>query len=240
MNKHILTSSLTAFALASSASGVVVASLATETGVGLNGTGFTSTVADDDLLQTEAFTETHLSDFDTNAAAALSLSDGVISTSSATDGSGGRFGVNGDGRFIEYIFTDTQVDIESLVLTVHWSDRTDMGFIVSTSTDGVNFTPSTIVVDGLDNPAGAFGDLTPGAGITNNVINQLTISDDTGANLFSGVQGIRFDFTPNNPPGGNQFNGVYREIDIIGVAVPEPSSALLGLLGGLVAFRRRR
>jgi len=67
---------------------------------------------------------------------------------------------------------------------------------------------------------------------------KLSITEDASGILATGVAGIRFDFP-------DQENGAvgYSEIDVIGspVAIPEPGSLAVLLVGGLgVAARRRR
>lgn len=56
---------------------------------------------------------------------------------------------------------------------------------------------------------------------------------------ITGVQAVRI--TANSVNGGaNAGAFVFREFDVIGAAIPEPSSALLGALGALALLRRRR
>lgn len=57
---------------------------------------------------------------------------------------------------------------------------------------------------------------------------------------ITGVQAVRI--TANAAASANGQNGafVFREFDVIGVAIPEPSSALLGAVGVLALLRRRR
>lgn len=70
---------------------------------------------------------------------------------------------------------------------------------------------------------------------------RVTITNDSGPAIASGVDGIRFVMT-NLPLNSIENNTVYREIDVFGTAsaVPEPSAALLGGLSLLALLRRRR
>ncbi len=70
---------------------------------------------------------------------------------------------------------------------------------------------------------------------------RVTITNDSGPAIASGVDGIRFIMT-NMPLNNIENDTVYREIDVFGAAtaIPEPSSALLGALGLLALLRRRR
>jgi len=60
------------------------------------------------------------------------------------------------------------------------------------------------------------------------------ITDSTGT-IATGVAALRF----SAPTVKNNWGGI-SEIDVFGVAIPEPSSALLGSLGMLALLRRRR
>lgn len=75
-----------------------------------------------------------------------------------------------------------------------------------------------------------------GAGYT-----RVTITNDSGPTIASGVDGIRFIMT-NLPLNNIENDTVYREIDVFGTAsaVPEPSAVLLGSLSVLALLRRRR
>ena len=78
---------------------------------------------------------------------------------------------------------------------------------------------------------------------TNNVqsATRVRITEDTLANLATGVAALRFDFVGTfNPPVENNYTG-YAEIDVFGTPVPEPTSAaLVGLAAVGVLARRRR
>lgn len=68
--------------------------------------------------------------------------------------------------------------------------------------------------------------------------NRTILSNDSGPFIASGVDAVRFTF--NNPAPENGYTG-YSEIDVLGSAVvPEPTSALLLGLAGLMMRHRRR
>jgi hypothetical protein len=100
-------------------------------------------------------------------------------------------------------------------------------FDISYSTDGVNFLPLTSV------------SYQPYA--TNNTnagSSKVTLTDTTGT-LATNVKALRFSFLYS--PTFTE-TAVYREIDVIGVAVPEPGCGVMlvtGLLGIAVSRRRR-
>ncbi|MBK1826579.1 PEP-CTERM sorting domain-containing protein [Haloferula rosea] len=72
---------------------------------------------------------------------------------------------------------------------------------------------------------------------TANTQGAMNITGDGGGLIGTGIAAIRFDF-----PAIQEANGVgYSELDVIGTAtIPEPSTALLGGLGGFLLLRRRR
>jgi len=109
-------------------------------------------------------------------------------------------------------------DIHTINVFSAWIDfRSGQNFAVLFSTDGAVFTP---IIDTGDRPA-------------DNVFQQVSIADDGGAPLGTGITHVQFSVADGSD--------VYREIDIIGVAtVPEPSSSALFGLGGLLLFLRRR
>jgi hypothetical protein len=72
---------------------------------------------------------------------------------------------------------------------------------------------------------------------------RVTVQDDGGAPLATGVSAIRFTaFIPASNTGASTGGSVYRELDVTGTAtVPEPSGALLSAVGlaSLACLRRR-
>jgi hypothetical protein len=66
-----------------------------------------------------------------------------------------------------------------------------------------------------------------------------TITDDSGI-IASNVTGVRFEFFDPYPSIGSLNGTVIRELSITGTAIPEPSVAILGLIGSLGLMRRRR
>ncbi|MBK1835478.1 PEP-CTERM sorting domain-containing protein [Roseibacillus ishigakijimensis] len=77
----------------------------------------------------------------------------------------------------------------------------------------------------------------PGENGEVNVWTEVLISDDDSGVLATGVKAVRFDFATGANAGGT---ATYNEFDIIGTAVPEPSTALLGVFGLLALSARKR
>ena len=65
----------------------------------------------------------------------------------------------------------------------------------------------------------------------------ISLTDSTGV-IASGADAIQFVFS--RPDQGNGSEGVMREVDVFGYALPEPASLSLLLAGALLAYRRRQ
>ncbi len=63
---------------------------------------------------------------------------------------------------------------------------------------------------------------------------KVTLADDQGAAIMTGIQAVRFIATRNGP------DAHFRELDVFGAAVPEPTTMGLVALGALGLLRRRR
>lgn len=120
------------------------------------------------------------------------------------------------------LFNLTQIDV-----IMGWNDsgRDDSSFNALVSVDGILFTQIASYDKGPDNTS-AFS--TP-------VTNLHRIIDDGGAPIAAGVQFVQLQFTDAD----NLVAGMI-ELDVMGVAVPEPGSVGLAGLAGLTLLRRRR
>lgn len=121
---------------------------------------------------------------------------------------------------------DGAYNISSIVsLTGQQASRNGQDYAVKWSSNGTDFSPLTSV-----------------GGETNNVDTsstevQVTISDDAFGFIALGVTHLQFTFSN---VGASNGESVYREIDVLGSAVPEPSSSALLGLGALALILRRR
>jgi hypothetical protein len=108
-----------------------------------------------------------------------------------------------------------------------WNDsgRDDSSFNVLVSTDNLTFSTIATYTKGPDN-TGA---------ITTPVTNLHSVADDGSASIATGIRFVQIQFTDAD----NGYAGV-SEIDVLGTAVPEAGSTVLGLLGGLLLIRRKR
>ena len=104
----------------------------------------------------------------------------------------------------------------------HQDNRLNQHYDIFTSTNGVAFTPLS---------GGAGFTFTPSGGVGGAA--QTTLTENTTGILASGVTAIRFQALDNG-------NDVFRELDVFGTVVPEPTTVGLLALGLCLAARRRR
>jgi hypothetical protein len=165
-----------------------------------------------------------------------SLYDGKITTGTNNGANGGdpdapnAAGYYGTGHFIEF-------DLDTTINLLGY-DISAINIIQSGDSfrGGINVAVSLRQVGGSYTPLIA----PPDAGTPGNV-NMYAITNDSGPLIASGIDGVRFDFT-NTATGSISGWTWYRELDVIGTAipVPEPSAAALLGLGALAWVRRRR
>ncbi len=195
-----------------------------------NTTGYTASTTD--LLQTSFGSRINGADRDGNQG--TNLFNGAVP---ATAGDNSDRYTAGAGQHIYWEFDLTAspggYDITSIDTYEAWGDRNGQNFNVLISF--VN-DPTALVtlIDGSTN-----GPWIAGSG--NNTYNMVTFTNngggvlDNGSISATGVARIRFDFLDAD----DGFN-MYREIDVIGTAVPEPSTAMLGTLGCIALLRRKK
>lgn len=189
-------------------------------------------VLTDDLLQVSGSTVSLTNYTPTSTATGNSgdiLRDGSIGTTLGLDyanmllesPSGGA-----DGWIAEYAF-DTSVNTEGYDIysiasisaaNLSWTDLDPQSFDLFVHTVGGDWTEIGDGFTGNSDPNGAV---------------RVTVTDDGGAPLATGVDGIRFVST-------GSLRGSYRELDVVGTVTPEPATAGLLALGGLALLRRRR
>jgi hypothetical protein len=165
------------------------------------------------------------------SAGTVALTNGTVATfygNQAADSNHTAYATGGANDFVVYSLGSPH-NISSLVIYGGWNDagRDAQHYDVLTSTDGTIF-----------NALGSI-DVNPGVQGTDTapVSNRVAFTDNSAANLASGITHLRINFLAVE----NGYTG-YTEIDVFGQPVPEPTGAALVALGamGLGAMRRRR
>ncbi len=217
--KFIAAALLSLFAAASAHAGVVV------TNTTQYNAGFT--VSNTDLLQQHLSSSTYTGNYTVeNALGAAAFTNGIYG-GQGNQGNGGQAATGVGGNVATYMF-DRAYNLSSIDSYAGWDAyRGGQSYDVYYATFA---NPSTWLL-----LASVYNDAT-GVGI-GNTNTRANIVSSSGF-LASNVAGVRFNFKDNLNQG---YNG-YREIDVQGSAVPEPSSiALFGLaLAGIAAFTRRQ
>ncbi|MEM6504345.1 MAG: PEP-CTERM sorting domain-containing protein [Planctomycetota bacterium] len=238
----ILTTSAALLAIACGApvSGAVIATLSSEAPSGTTNdhTGAIQAV-DGDLLKTVASVAAEGGVGDSSRHVTASMFNGMISTGTANGSNGGDVdsptaaGYYGAGDFIEFDL-DTSVNTLgyniSLIQVIQRGDSARPGINTTIFVREVGQTTFTELIAPI--PAGTSGN-----------VNMYAITNDSGPLVASGVDGIRFEFGRSDAPDGNTGGNAwtwYRELDVVGVPVPEPGSLALLAMGGLCLLRRRR
>jgi hypothetical protein len=196
-------------------------------------------VSNSDLLQLPGTTLATANAVDASNGAFRNDEGGALNPNALRDGTfgQGRTGhpvpdgqVIGNGGQLTYTLPGA-FNLSQIGTYSGWADngRDDQNYSVYTSTNGTDFTLLRRVDFGVGSP---------------NHNSRVLISDDSAPFLALGVTAVRFTFGDQfngDPQSGVENNGVgYRELDVIGVAVPEPSGlAALGA-GALLLARRRR
>jgi hypothetical protein len=228
-------------ALAGSASAALVISTTTQSGA--------FAVSSTDLLQTSAVTGGNSSV--NNALTINGGENGVGAVGEDGTGGGqfanltnGTFPLTPDGRAGGYVISggtltynfDTSLAANSLGYNI-----SNIGVFAGWSNNGRNDIYVTVSYATVADPTtfltlGSTQDYGNGwSDAANNL--SVVYSDSLGGSILTGIKSVRFDFGT-----GQQENGGsgYKELDITGTAIPEPSAALLGGLGALALLRRRR
>jgi hypothetical protein len=156
----------------------------------------------------------------------------VIAASGGDGGSGG-------GASVTYSLGANPLGYNLTSIDVYggWSnwarDAQAYTIVYSTASDPTNFS-NTLITVGFD-PSPTSGAI----GTTVQSAIKISITDNASSILASNVAAVRFNFAGADAPG--TYTG-YMEIDVLGsaVAVPEPQSALLLLIGSMFFARRRR
>lgn len=207
-----------------------------------NTTGYT--VSASDLLQTNLASMTSVGNFQSG--------EGAVGVSALTDGSFGALGSNdwnatpeaalaGNGNSVTYVLNTTTntrgYNISQINTYSGWSwARYAQAYSVSVhevGADANNFVTLATV---------SYAPTTGGSGDNYMTVNtKVSISSSDGL-LASNVDAIQFTFN-NSEDWLTSYVG-YREIDVIGNAVPEPTALVMILCGGIsllvYAWRKRR
>lgn len=162
--------------------------------------------------------------FDGGTSTTAALNDGVQGVSYAAGNgalSSGAFDI--DGVWTSTFFLNAGYNLTEIDTIASWpAARASQAYTVSVRQVGnVTFTPVT-VIDFLVNPDQS---------------SKIVITD-TGGTLAANVDAIRFDFTVASGAAPSP-ETVYRELDVFGTLVPEPSSLSLLALGGAALLLRR-
>jgi hypothetical protein len=144
-------------------------------------------------------------------------------------------GGNNGGTSVTYNLAAAST-INQLVVFGGWNDNgRDQQLFNVEFNSGLGFV--SLPLSGA-NTSGGNVNFNPAVGASLQSATRITISDDGGAPLATGVTQIRFNF-PSTPAVENGYTG-YAELDAIGV-VPEPASiALLTFASAGLLLRRRR
>jgi|GEM_PF-2436165 len=180
-----------------------------------------------DLLQTHATLTNSSNDFGVEGTATPSaLTNGAFTIYGGNQVNNSELMVGHDNSFVEYSldlgFSPQGYDISSIVSLGGWNDSgrdRQLYRILYSKVGSSAFTE----IGGLDfNNAAAGG--TP------------TAVQASFATNLTGVDAIRIEFQPGQE---NGYDG-YGEFDVIGTPTPEPTSAMLGVLGAAAVMGRRR
>ena len=139
-------------------------------------------------------------------------------------------GAGSGGQSVTYALAGPH-NLTRIVTFGGWADtgRAQQNYTIWTSTDGTNF-------DLLASPPSVNSAIPqPASGGKHAVSHRIDTFNDASPYLATNVMHVRFDFLGVE----NGFTGT-TELDVYGVAVPEPAAlALLGSAVGLAALRRR-
>lgn len=181
---------------------------------------------------------------------------------SSTGANTGGMQALGDGNSNMIFATDAQLDVAAVTMTFDFDLTTntlgyDLTEIIMSAGFGSNslshahqnYAISYSLVGSATYIPLTSGEYIPYAGTgvgtsttTGSGFSRINITDNsTSEVIISGVDSLQFIYNKSSSNGGGSTGLVLQEIDIVGVAtVPEPSSVILVMLGGLATLRRRR